>query len=352
MKKFLITLLLLMISPVYAADIQEMAGQLIMVGFVGNKVKSKGFKTVLRQLDNNQITGVIFFEDNIKNKDEFKKMTNAVKNSKAKHKPLIAIDMEGGIIQRMNSKNGFEDFKTAKEVSKLTENEAYIEYDKLAKMLKEAGINYNLAPCVDLSVNQNSIIEKKERSYSSNPKTVVKYAKQFIKAHHDNNILTSIKHFPGHGSSEGDTHLGFVDATGVYKDEEIYPYLELANIDSKQTVMISHIFNRNIDYEYPASLSFNTIQKYLRLQTDFKGVTITDDLNMGAIEKNYSLNETVVLAINAGENILLWSNRKPSDLSLPEKINYIIQAEVIDGNISIETLEESYNKVLKLKENL
>ena len=354
MKKIILILVMILSIqiPLFAADLNEMIGQMIIVGFVGDNVKSKGFKEVLKQVENNEISGVIFFEDNIKNKEEFLKMTSALKNSKAKYPPFIAIDMEGGYVQRMNKNNGFKNFKSAKQISKLTEDEAYKEYFEMAKMLKEADINLNFAPCVDLAVNKESIIEQKERSYSNDPKVVVKYAKQFIKAHEKNSIITSIKHFPGHGSPTGDTHLGFVDATKTYSDNELYPYLYLADVSPLQTVMISHLYNKNIDKKYPASLSYQTIEKFLRIQTNFDGVIITDDLDMGAIRKNYDLYEIVSLSINAGENILLFSNRFEHDKKLVDKINLAIKSGLVDGYILSDNLVNSYERIIKLKKCL
>lgn len=353
MKKFLLFIITVFLTlPCFATDLDEMTGQMIIVGFNGDTVKSKGFQAVFKQVEKGEIGGVIFFEDNIKNKEEFLKMTSALKNSKSKYKPFIAIDMEGGYVQRMNENNGFKNFKSAKKVAEMTEEEAYKEYFEMAQMLKEANINLNFAPCIDLAVNKDSIIEQKERSFSSDSKTVVKYAKQFIKAHYDNKIITSIKHFPGHGSPAGDTHLGFVDITDTYSSDEFYPYLETANLNPMQTVMISHLFNRNIDPKYPASLSYRTIEKFLRFQTAFLGVTITDDLDMGAITKNYGLDEIVSLAINSGENILLFSNRQNPDENLVKKINLRIKQGLIDGEILPENIVGSYNKIIKLKENL
>ncbi len=353
MKKLLIVIFAFLLAlPCYAVDIDEMTGQMIMLGFNGNTVKSKDFQHILKQINKNQIGGVIFFEDNIKDKEEFIKMTSAIKNSKAKYTPFIAIDMEGGYVQRMNSKNGFRDFKSAKQVANLSLDEAYSEYFELAKMLKEANINFNLAPCIDLSINKDSIIEKKERSFSSDPKVVSNYSAQFIKAHYDNKIITSLKHFPGHGSTSGDTHMGFVDGTNTFSEEELFPYFQNANLNPMQTVMISHIYNKKVDDRYPASLSYKTIEKFLRLQTDFHGVVISDDLDMGAIKKNYELDEVVSLAINAGENILLFSNRDNSDKDLASKISFQIKKGLVSGEILPENLVNSYNKIIKLKEQL
>ena len=354
MKKILVIILsfILFQVPSFGADLDEMIGQMIIVGFNGDNVKSKEFKEVLKQVNDNKISGVIFFEDNIKNKEEFLKMTSALKNSKAKHPPFIAIDMEGGYVQRMNKNNGFQNFKSAKKVAQMSEIEAYDEYYKMAEMLKEADINLNFAPCVDIAINKDSIIDKKERSYSNDPKVVVKYAKEFINAHKKNKIITSVKHFPGHGSPSGDTHLGLVDATKTYKEFELYPYLYLANLNDMQTVMISHVYNKNIDERYPASLSYKTIEKFLRIQTNFDGVIITDDLDMGAIRKNYGLSEIVSLGINAGENILLFSNRFEHDKKLVDKISLIIKQGLIDGYISPERINDLYDKIIKLKKTI
>ena len=157
MKKILVIILsfILFQVPSFGADLDEMIGQMIIVGFNGDNVKSKEFKEVLKQVNDNKISGVIFFEDNIKNKEEFLKMTSALKNSKAKHPPVIAIDMEGGYVQRMNKNNGFQNFKSAKKVAQMSEIEAYDEYYKMAEMLKEADINLNFAPCVDIAINKD-----------------------------------------------------------------------------------------------------------------------------------------------------------------------------------------------------
>ena len=350
MKKLLLTALLFFMPPVFAADLDEMIGQMLIVGFNGNTANSKGFKTVLKQIDNNEISGVIFFEDNIKNKNEFLKMTNAIKNSRAKIKPFISIDMEGGHVQRMNENNGYKRFKTAKQLSKLTKEAAYQEYSEMAKILKESNINLNFAPCVDLAINPESIVEKKERSYSDNPEIVSQYAKEFIKSHYENGIISSVKHFPGHGSPTGDTHLGFVDISETYTKEELIPFYETVNLYPLQMVMVSHLFNKNMDDNYPASLSYKTIQNYLK--PFYSGVVISDDLDMGAIRKNFALEEIVVNAIMAGEDILLFSNRKNADKNLVKNIKYMVNKAVVNNEISYDMIQASYNKIINLKQQL
>ena len=128
-------------------------------------------------------------------------------------------------------------------------------YFDLAKMCKEAGFNLNFAPNVDLLINKDSIIAKKERGFSECPTVVTRYAKEVLKAHYDNGVITSLKHFPGHGSPVGDTHKGLVDASETWNEIELTPYKELCFDNPLQMVMISHIFVEKLDDKYPASLS-------------------------------------------------------------------------------------------------
>ena len=288
MKRLILLTLLLIGTPVFAANLDEMIGQMIIVGFKGDNINSKGFHKILKQINTNEISGVIVFEDNIKNNEDFLQMTTAIQNSKSKYKPFIGIDQEGGKVQRMNKNNGYKDFPTAKNIAQTAPQNAYNEYFEMAKILKGSNININFAPCIDLAINKDSIIEKKERSYSDNPQIVSMYATEFINAHTENKIITSIKHFPGHGSPKGDTHKGFVDITKTHLQEEIIPFVETANVSPLEMVMVSHLYNKNIDKNYPASLSKATID-FLKNETKFDGIVITDDLDMGAVRKNYQL---------------------------------------------------------------
>ena len=347
MKK-IILILFLLTSFSFASDLDYKIGQMIIVGFNGNSVHSFGFKRVLNQLKNNQISGVLLFNRNIKSKKDLIKMNEKlIANSSLT--PFISIDNEGGQIQRHN----FIQNKSAYEVSSLSAYEARDEYKKMANLLDELKINLNFAPCVDLEINQESIIKKKQRSYGNNPLIVSEYSKIFIKEHNKKKIVTSIKHFPGHGSVKGDTHLGFVDATNTFQKEELVPYYELKNFDKLNMVMVSHIFNANFDEVYPASLSKKTVKDILINEIGFDGVIVSDDYDMKSIRDNYSLRDIVVNSINSGINILLFSNNiEVHDYSLPIKIRKIIKKEIELGNIKIEDIENSYRKIVRLKRRL
>ena len=346
MKKIVLVLFLLLFNTVLAVDLDSKISQMIMIGFDGNNVKSKDFKYILKNI--NSITGVILFERNIQDIKELNKMNQLLKDN-SRITPFIAIDNEGGQILRFD----FADIKSAKEVSKMNLSDAKKEYTKLAQANYEAGINLNFAPVVDLLINKDSIINKKERAYSKDYRIVSKYAKILIDEHSKYRIITSLKHFPGHGSAKGDTHLGFVDNTDFFEMDELMPYYILKDTDKTTMVMVSHIFNGNIDKKYPASLSDKTINGLLKGYIGFKGVVISDDYDMGAIRDNYSLNEIVTRAINSGVDILLFSNNiNYYDKKIFKKIHKIIKREIKKGNIKEQDIDKSYEKIIRLKQSI
>ena len=353
MKKILINFLISIFILYNATDtinaqtIDEKVGQMIIVGFKGDNIKSKEFKKILKFIKNKEISGVILFSKNIKNKNDLILMIDKLKTC-SDVLAFISIDNEGGYIQRFD----FINFKSAKEISNLSENDARKEYSKMADVLKEIGINFNFAPCVDLAINPNSIIEKKERSYGADTKNVTKYASIMIEEHNKKNIITSIKHFPGHGSASKDTHKGIVDNTNYFDKKELEPYKNLKKYDNLNTVMISHIFNSDIDENYPASLSEKTIN-LLKNDIGFKGIIVSDDYDMGAIRKNYTLREIVINSINSGIDIMLFSNNiEKNDSSTAKKIHKIIKEEIKKGNIKEENINNSYKKIIELKRKL
>lgn len=346
--KIIFLAFLALINITYANDLDSKIGQMIIVGFNGDNINSLGYKKILKQAQKGEISGVILFSKNIKSKEDLIKMNENLINL-SPITPFISIDNEGGYVQRYD----FYKHKSAYEVSRLTNKEAQKEYSKMAQIQKDLKINLNFAPCVDLAINQNSIIKTKERSYGINPNIVTNYSKIFIEEHNNQGIATSIKHFPGHGSVEGDTHKGFVDATKTFKNEELKPYYDLKEYDKLNMVMVSHIFNSNFDKKYPASLSKKTIKGLLEDEIGFKGVIISDDYDMGAIRKNYSLRDIIVNSINAGVNILLFSNNiDKNDENLALKIQKIIKKEIKLGNIKEQDIENSYQKIIELKKRL
>jgi beta-N-acetylhexosaminidase len=339
---------------------EEDIGSLLMVGFYGTSVDSES--QICKDIKQYNLAGVILFDynptdkdkpKNIVSKKQLKTLTNQLQACSKDKKLLIALDQEGGKVQRLKEKYGFfGNFPSAKSASKMSRAEALAIYTKMAKELRSVGINYNLAPVVDLSLNsKNYVIFGLERSYGANPKDVATSASIFLRAMHKEGVLTSLKHFPGHGSSLGDTHKGYVDVTKSWNKKELEPFEALK--EEADSIMVAHVFNANIDPKYPATLSRPTIKGLLREKIGFEGVVITDDLQMGAIVKSYTLAQTLKLAIGAGNDILLFGNQMDSSSVVSvEKLVITIQELVKKGEIDISDIQESKARVERLKSTL
>ena len=341
-------------------SLEQKIGQMLMVGFHGTSAPAKS--QICQDIKMYHIGSVILFDYNPVNKNEpkniadkkqLKKLTSQLQECSYDGKLLIAVDQEGGRVQRLKSKYGFYGkFPKASDVIKMDQSQIKSTYIKMSKELKGVGINYDLAPVVDLDINmKNHVIHGLGRSFGKDPETVAKYASTFIDAMHHYGVLTSLKHFPGHGSSVGDTHKGFVDVTNLWNKVEMEPY-RLLN-QKADTVMVAHVFNKKLDSKYPATLSKKTVNGLLRKELGFDGVVITDDLQMGAISKKYGLKKTLSLAINAGDDILLFGNQlDPKKIVSSKILVNTIMALVKRGEVSIKQIEKAYHRVQKLKKKL
>jgi beta-N-acetylhexosaminidase len=330
-----------------------MIGQLIIVGFHGEG--GDNLEIIKKQIEGGEIGGVILLEHNIGSRENLRKITEQIHGIRAKHIPFIAIDQEGGLVARMDSSNGFVDFPSAEEVGQKSPEEAYKIYSQMAKLLEEYHINLNFVPCVDIRLNEKSLISRRKRSYGNTVSKVCQFAQICIKAHAERNIATSLKHFPGHGSCGSDTHETFSDATQVWSEEELEPYGCLLNGGDNMDltmVMTSHIFNRNWDVKYPASLSKNVIQGMLRSDLKFDGVVISDDLDMKAVAGYHSLEEIVLQALNAGNDILLFANYLEFDAEIASKCRKIIVKAIADNKLDRKRIEESFYRVIALKRKI
>ncbi len=301
-----------------------------MVGFDGFKAP--------KFLKDYKVAGVILFSKNIKNKTQLKKLTKDIK--KLQPSILIAIDEEGGRVQRLKK---FAKFKSAKDVARSGKRFAKLEYEKMAKLLNELGINLNLAPVVDLEYKNNPIITKYKRSYGKDPAKVIEYATIFTSIMKRYGILTTLKHFPGHGSSKSDSHKGFTDVSQSWRSEELEPFKRVKS----PLIMSAHIFNSNLDPTYPATLSYKVNTLLLRKKLGFKGVLISDDIQMKAISKNYDFKEAMKLAINSGVDIVLVGNFLDKPIKVKKIVDTIVEL-VKSGEIKRERLEEANRRIKRL----
>jgi beta-N-acetylhexosaminidase len=329
-------------------------GQMILIGFPGTAVDPK----VLEEVRLGKVGSIIIFEKNIPPANSFVALKKIIwtYQQAAPTALFIAIDQEGGKVNRLKDKYGFPKSITAAAMGKSKTLDSVQFYSEAtATTLAGLGINMNFGPVVDLASNPNNpIIAKHGRAFSANEDSVVVFAKEFIKQHRKYGVLTSLKHFPGHGSSKDDTHLGIADVTNTWEERELKPYKSLIDSGYVDAVMTSHIVNRKLDKQgNPGTLSADILDGILRKQLKFNGVIFTDDMQMHAITKHYGLEEAIKLAINGGVDIMTFSNNiQGSDERTVDKVHTIIKALVMNGQIKRERIEESYKRISKLKSRL
>ena len=359
-KKYLF-LTTLMVSTSYSnVSLDEKIAQMFMVGFFGTSAPQNS--QICKDIQDYNLGSVILFDynptdktkpKNISSKAQVAKLTSQLQKCSKNHNLLIAVDQEGGKVQRLKARYGFYGkFPKAKDAILMPREKMLEIYTSMAKELKSVGINYDLAPVVDLDINpKNYVIHRLGRSFGKDPRVIAMYANEFINAMHKYGVLTSLKHFPGHGSSLGDTHKGFVDVTNLWSKIELEPYRRLK--DKADTVMVAHVYNKKLDRKYPATLSQKVVNGLLRKNIGFDGVVITDDLQMGAITSKYSLSKTIELAINAGDDILLFGNQLTPKKTVSIKTLVAITKKLIKkGKIKKSTIEKSYKRIQKLKAKL
>jgi len=330
-------------------------GQMILIGLPKAELDQK----VLEEVKNGKVGALIFFEKNIPNKpNAFASVKNMTWTyQKAASIPLfICIDQEGGKVNRLKEKYGFTRSITAAALGKSKSLDSVRFYaEATAATLAGLGFNVNFAPVVDLAINKdNPIIAKPERAYSANADTVAMMAKEVVKMHRKYGVITSLKHFPGHGSSKDDTHLGVADVTNTWSEDELKPYKLLIDSGYVDAVMTSHIVNKNLDAKgYPGTLSKDILDGILRKRLGFNGVVFSDDMQMHAISKNYGLEETIRLAINAGVDVMCFSNNiAGSDERTVDKVHAIIKKLVSTGEIKPERIDESFQRIIQLKSRM
>ncbi len=334
-------------------DIAEM----LMVGFRGTTGENiEGH--IRRDITELHIGGILLFEydaptgrhkRNIESEAQVRDLCRTLQRM-ANGPLLIAIDQEGGSVSRLKSSYGFPKIPSAEQMAK---NDSVAHYAQInANTLAKVGINVNFAPCVDLNTNpQCPVIGKLGRSFGSNAKEVTTCAENWITEHKNAGVISCLKHFPGHGSSKNDSHMGLTDVTDTWTADELLPYQTLIANGNVQMVMMSHIVNRNYSDE-PASLS-PTYYKILRHEMNFDGVIITDDIAMGAITKQYGYAEALRMAITAGADMICISNNGSSyDADIVPKTIEIILEFVKSEQISADQITKSASRIRKLKKEL
>ena len=337
-------------SSSFSDDIlRKKIAQMFILGFSGTTLSD----TIRADLAARNLGGVIFMGANCASPVQIQNLTAAVRSS-AQTPPFIAVDEEGDLVARLNAGNGFSATVSEYQLGTVwhsTDSTAH-QAATMSGWLRSSGFTTDFAPVVDVNVNpQSPAIGALGRSYSSSPVTVSQHAQAFIDQFHARGLMTTLKHFPGHGSATTDSHQQLPDITGTWADSELIPYRSLIGSHSVDMVMVGHLYNAHIDSLYPTSLSKRAITGLLRDTLGYQGVVITDDLyNMKAITDLYGREEAASLSINAGTDILLYvSNLMENGTSLLHHMIDTIEARVTSGAIPMSRIDESYQRIQALK---
>lgn len=349
-------------APAAAETLEDMAGQMILVGFQGDSVDDASVVSLAREIADGKIGGVMFLRPNIRDFESVRAINRLFMSGKGHPPPFIAVDQEGGAVQRLTPEVGFPDTPSAADLAKSyglnfsplsSEEGPHKTYEVMAAGLAKWGFNVNFGPVVDLNINKdNPIIAKYGRSYGADAITVSTYAYAFIEAHHKFGIMTALKHFPGHGSSTGDTHEGFVDVSKTWQEAEFTTFNFIISHAAADFVMVGHLYNSQRSGpqdRLPASLSPFWITSELRGVLKFDGVVITDDLEMGAVRKLFDLHERVRRAVLAGVDVLLFSNTAKPRTTLGDEIRSILLEEGDKDPAFAARIKESYSRIVTLK---
>ena len=344
--------------------LRRYAAQMLMVGFKGNEVNDTC--DAARYVRDLKVGAIILFDvdltgtakigsRNITGKQQLSRMTAQLQQW-ADYPLIIALDQEGGRVARLKPQYGYLPTVSAKYLGDINREDSTRYYAaRIASEVRQSGVNVNLAPVVDVLNPDGPGIGKLGRSFSTHTGTITRHAKWFIDEHHKQGVLCTLKHFPGHGSATSDSHYGFVDVTATWQEKELEPFKELINDELADLIMTAHIVNGQLDPSMlPTTLSKRILTGVLRDQLGFDGVIVTDDMYMQGIIDNYSVDKAIVMAINAGADMLCVGNNISTGFepNRPQHlINVIVQA-VKDGRIPLQRLIESNARIAKLQSRL
>lgn len=356
---------------VKSMTLREKIGQIIMPDFrqwiVDGKtadmtVLNDEIREIIRDYD---FGGIILFANNVKKTEQTTRLTNDLQQTAIEDNNLpllITIDQEGGNVTRLGTGTSMPGNMALGATR--DESAAYDAGDIIGSELHSLGINVNFAPVVDVNSNPNNPVIG-ERSIGSDPTLVAKIAIPLLKGMQDNNIATAVKHFPGHGDTATDSHVGLPLVNKTYdelKNFELVPFQAAADAGTDM-IMTAHIQVPKIETEtaiskktgqeinIPATLSKALITGVIRDKMHYDGVVVTDAMNMSAISENFGEVDAVLRAIKADVDICLMPTiiRSPNDVSKLEAIYQAVENAVNNGEITMENIDNSVKRVVDLK---
>lgn len=324
-------------------SLDEKIGQLVISGFYGTTLD----ENILKLIKEDKISGVILFNRNVKNSSTLLSLNNSLKESNKNNKlPLfISVDEEGGLVTRMPK--DIKRLPTNKYIGSLNNNDlSYKVGEILGEQLSFFGFNMNFAPVLDINSNSNNPVIG-DRSFSNNKDIVANLGASTMKGIQSKNIISVVKHFPGHGNTSVDSHINLSVVNydiNRLNSFEFVPF-KTAIQNRADAVMVGHILLPKIDNKYPSSMSYEIVTNILRKDLGFNGLVVSDDMTMGAITKNYSIEEAAVKSINAGVDLLLVCQKYENT----ENVLKALKEAVLNGTISKERLDNALYNIISIK---
>ncbi|MFT7698775.1 MAG: beta-N-acetylhexosaminidase [Candidatus Krumholzibacteriia bacterium] len=354
-------------------------GKLICVGLRGDAAGEAVFEKDIAACCQAQVGGVILFDvdvphmkrllaagvepeaareqavRNVVDAEQLHRLTASIRQQLGAE-VMISLDQEGGSVARLSPRRGFAAEPSAQEFAEMNAAERLSAATHQARQLAELGFDLNYAPCVDLALEaENEIITKLGRSFGDKADVVVRCATDVIEAHLAAGVAPCLKHFPGHGSSRGDSHLGMVDITDTWqREEELAPFRQLGQLPGV-AIMVAHVIHRTLGGGQPASLTPEFIDGLLRGELGFDGVVITDSIDMRAIAAEFSPGEAAVAAVAAGADIVVdgFNLSERAEHPAPELVAALDQA--LQGGFvpgGADRLAQSVRRIDRLRQEV
>ena len=327
----------------------------MVVGFRGSDLADASW--VRTALADSGLGGVILFDRdqltggsrNVLSPAQVKRLTRSLRAAAPGRGIIVSVDQEGGIVTRLGPSHGFPAVASEATIGKGSASAARTWARAIATTLAANGFDLNFAPVVDLDVNPSSpAIGALDRSFSADPDVVVARATVEIDAHRAAGVRTTLKHFPGIGSSTTNTDFGVADVTKTWTRTELEPFRRLIDAGEVDLVMAGHVVNGQLDGAHPASLSKAVVTDLLRGELGWDGIVVTDDLQATAITKAFGRDEAVLLALEAGNDLLLFANQQLYDPKVVSQVVTVVSAAVKSGRIPESRIDEAYERVRAL----
>jgi beta-N-acetylhexosaminidase len=328
----------------------EAVAELLLLGFYGANAASPSARLLARQVHRGQVGAVFFVNQNIGKLDEVTGLLRLFRTGA--NWPLLAIDHEGGIVQRLTRAHGFTRVPAAREVAAtMSPVQARSLYAKAGQELSALGFNVNLGPVLDIDEPTNPAIGVFGRAYATDPERIANYAQAFVDGYASAGILCAAKHFPGHGLAVNDSHDGAADISATWTQAELEPFSRLfASRHMPSMVMTGHLRLDSVAPDgRPATISAPIVTGLLRERLGYRGVVVTDDLDMGAVTQIMGRKDAVVQAIAAGCDLLMIKNLFGYDPLLPQRAVGWVRAAIARGVLTETQVMEAAERVRAIR---